>query len=302
MRKKSIYTFTSFIIYANLNTSILYINAQAKHQQLKTNDIHNHSDIIIVGGTEVVPGRYSYMVALTTFTGFRFCGGSLIAPEYVLTAAHCATDGNTQVLIGRHNLSSLEEKYETIPVEYEVIHPGYVGSTLENDIMVLKLERESTYAPVAYDKGNANVSSGVEVSTMGWGRISYGGNSSDILLETEVDVKCNCECNRRNVYNGKVTDDMVCASRPGKDSCQGDSGGPLIIKGNDTATDTVVGIVSWGIGCAFASYPGVYSRVGTNSDFVDCVVNGGTDCGVMEECTKKKNTSTLLYVLRNLMI
>eukprot|EP00594_Rhizosolenia_setigera_P013861 CAMPEP_0178955374 /NCGR_PEP_ID=MMETSP0789-20121207/9564_1 /TAXON_ID=3005 /ORGANISM="Rhizosolenia setigera, Strain CCMP 1694" /LENGTH=290 /DNA_ID=CAMNT_0020636987 /DNA_START=169 /DNA_END=1041 /DNA_ORIENTATION=+ len=254
---------------------------------------------IIVGGTEVEKGRYEYMVALTTQNGFQYCGASLISPGYALSAAHCSGN-NPQVLIGRHDLSDSSEDFETIQVEYEVVHPGYNSWTLENDVMVLKLASNSTYSPVKYDDGSADTSSGVDVVVMGWGTTTSGGQSSDLLLEVELDAISNAEC--ENEYGaGEITDDMLCASRAGKDSCQGDSGGPLILKGTDSASDVQIGIVSWGYGCADPDYSGVYSRVSSNTEFIECVVNGGSEaCGDVKacDCTRSK----LLKNLKSLML
>eukprot|EP00594_Rhizosolenia_setigera_P005918 CAMPEP_0178948684 /NCGR_PEP_ID=MMETSP0789-20121207/5615_1 /TAXON_ID=3005 /ORGANISM="Rhizosolenia setigera, Strain CCMP 1694" /LENGTH=170 /DNA_ID=CAMNT_0020629089 /DNA_START=351 /DNA_END=863 /DNA_ORIENTATION=+ len=166
--------------------------------------------------------------------------------------------------------------------------------------MVLKLASNSTYSPVKYDDGSADTSSGVDVVVMGWGTTTSGGQSSDLLLEVELDAISNAEC--ENEYGaGEITDDMLCASRAGKDSCQGDSGGPLILKGTDSASDVQIGIVSWGYGCADPDYSGVYSRVSSNTEFIECVVNGGSEaCGDVKacDCTRSK----LLKNLKSLML
>jgi len=232
----------------------------------------------IVGGTEVNPGRYAYQAALVDGSGSQFCGGSLIAPGYVLSAAHCAGIGSA-VQIGRHDLSDSSEDFENINVVTEITHPDYDDDTLENDIMILKLESDSSAQPVEYDTGSADTSAGEDVTVMGWGTTQSGGSSSDVLLEVEVDIVSNSDC-ESDYGSGAITDVMMCAARDGKDSCQGDSGGPLVIVGSDAATDVQVGIVSWGNGCADPSFPGVYARVSEFTDFIECVLSGGTDeCG-----------------------
>jgi hypothetical protein len=97
-------------------------------------------------------------------------------------------------------------------------------------------------------------------TTMGWGATSSGGWSSNVLLEVDVPIDNSCG----NYSNSEITNNMVCAgdNNGGEDSCQGDSGGPLIMT-NDEGEYELIGIVSWGYGCAEAGYPGVYSRIWT---------------------------------------
>jgi len=228
----------------------------------------------IVGGQPVSPeDRYPYQVAVTTSSGFQYCAGSLIAPSWVLSAAHCAGESGGKVQIGRFNLDDNTETYENIEVDYEVTHPQYNGNNLDNDYMLLRLKTPSQYPLVSIDGGGQDTSAGVDVNVMGWGTTSAGGNSSPLLLEVEVDIISNSDCNTD--YGGGVTDNMICAARAGKDACQGDSGGPLIIRGNDATQDVLVGIVSWGIGCASPSYPGVYSRVSEGYDWITQYVSFG---------------------------
>merc|ERR1712151_1200266 len=90
-------------------------------------------------------------------------------------------------------------------------------------------------------------------------------------------------------YNGDVDKDtMICASREERDSCQGDSGGPLIIKGDDATSDVLIGIVSWGFGCAEPTYPGVYTNVGFFNKFITdgltCEFGSGMDASSFESC------------------
>lgn len=116
--------------------------------------------------------------------------------------------------------------------------------------------------------GDIILSDGVDVTTLGWGTTSSGGSKSSILLDVDLKVVDQNECNEKYQAGGAtITDVMFCAAAEGKDSCQGDSGGPLVIK-RDTSTDVQVGVVSWGFGCADASYPGVYARVSKYIDFI----------------------------------
>lgn len=223
----------------------------------------------IVGGTEVNPiGRYPFMVSLQSEWG-HFCGASLIDKEWLLSAAHCQGSA-THVVIGGHNLYDDSHETEIIEVDFEIIHPEYSGYTLQNDVMLIKLKGISNYTPVVLDNGNdpSLTQHNADVTAIGWGTTSSGGQGSANLLEATMDVVSNTNC--ENQYgSGSITNDMLCAARDGKDSCQGDSGGPLIMKGSDSLSDVQVGVVSWGIGCADPNYPGVYARI---SHFYDWII------------------------------
>uniref|UniRef100_A0A061SFF1 Trypsin n=1 Tax=Tetraselmis sp. GSL018 TaxID=582737 RepID=A0A061SFF1_9CHLO len=243
----------------------------------------------IVGGTVVdPPHRYPYTVNLVRYGFLEFCGGSLIAPNVVLTAAHC-NKPRTTVWIGRHNLRNRDEDYERIEV-VETAHsnPSWDSSTNDNDIILLRLERPSTRQPVAIDGGELvkfveEGARGPRVTTMGWGTTSWQGRRSSVLRQVTVSGIPPEYCNGTKMYDGLITRNMLCAASIGKDACQGDSGGPLVVSKEEQALwedfdygqDVLVGLVSWGIRCAAleveldrasnteeeTGYPGVYTRV-----------------------------------------
>ncbi|KAL3778872.1 hypothetical protein HJC23_005979 [Cyclotella cryptica] len=208
----------------------------------------------IVGGVEAISGRYPYTVALTS-NGFQFCGGSLIAPDTVITAAHCMDGTSFNVVIGRHDLRT--SSGEEIARKTEIVHPNYDGNSMVNDFAIVLLSRAITQN-VQFIKLNNNItnpSAGAISRTMGWGDTTEGGTGSNVLREVDLPIITNDSCNQK--YSGEIFDSMICTFQPGKDSCQGDSG-----------TDTLIGIVSWGIGCATNQYPGVYSRVSNGYDWI----------------------------------
>jgi trypsin len=220
----------------------------------------------IVGGTEVnPPKKYSWQVAGMYGTQ-QVCGASLIAPNYVLCAAHCSPYV-TKVRIGLHNKYT-DTDYEEFTVIEETLHPSWNSGNLDYDFMVLKLSGSSSYDPVTLDSGMSL--EGETLRTIGWGTTSSGGASSSVLLEADVDYVSNTDCNAN--YNGSILPSMMCAASPGKDACQGDSGGPLV----ETDSLVQVGVVSWGIGCANPSYPGVYSRVSMAYSWINSFLDGST--------------------------
>jgi len=216
----------------------------------------------IVGGTEATRGRFPYMVNLATRGGMVFCGGSLIAPNVVLSAAHCAGMA-THVFIGRFDLAA-GEQFERFSVA-EIPHPDYNSETVENDIMLLRLSGSSSVRPVWLDTGSATdpeygFETGDLLNVMGWGATQESGSGSNKLMEVGVNYVPRTTCN--TAYGGAIVSGMLCAASPGRDSCQGDSGGPLIVKGvNNAIEDLQVGVVSFGVGCARPAFPGVYAAV-----------------------------------------
>lgn len=222
--------------------------------QIKQDWLQDHPNFVspqIVNGSPVDPFSYPYMVKAGG------CGASLVGPYTLLCAAHCAgAFGSVQ--IGRHNLNDSSEVFETHVVAELVSHPDYSASGTNNDFMMVRLQTRSEYAPVVLS--SEVIGDDVELTVMGWGTTSSGGNASPILLEVDVDSMTNQEC--KGAYGqSAITDAMICAARTtngvSSDSCQGDSGGPII----KTSTGEQVGVVSWGAGCANPNYPGVYARV-----------------------------------------
>lgn len=227
----------------------------------------------IVGGDEAQPGAWPGTVALY-IDNTQACGGTLIADEWVLTAAHClvspesATGGLSQVVIGRHRLSSGDG--ETRTVKKAIRHAGYDATTNDNDIALLQLSSKTNAprAKLVTKSQITNVSEGATVTVVGWGNTRpFLGRPSDVLRQVSLPLMSIPECRSYRGYD-VVTNNQLCAGLPqgGRDSCQGDSGGPLFMT---AGTDKVqVGIVSWGRGCARRKAPGVYTNVGNYLDWL----------------------------------
>lgn len=224
----------------------------------------------IIGGTEA--RDWPWMVSLSdrknNYNG-HFCGGSLISPDWVITAAHCLEGerpDNFHVVVNVHNLKV--DAGQKIAVKRIFIHPNYSKKSDDFDIGLVQL-KEPVRKAVTLSLIHEDLSlTGILATVIGWGTVKdtkYGSYPAK-LQEIQVPIVSNREC--RNVYSTKsITDNMLCAGdlSSKKDACQGDSGGPLIIK--QSGNWVLAGIVSWGKGCAVRY--GVYSRVSKFTDFIE---------------------------------
>lgn len=140
-----------------------------------------------------------------------------------------------------------------------IIHPLFRPNQFPNDIAVLHFEKALTFGAnvraIALPPHDSPVPYGRNCTVTGWGRTSEGGLSANTLKIITKPIVSNKECNR--AYNGQVTPDMMCAgvAAGGIGACQGDSGGPLLVN------KVILGVVSWGRGCARPGFPAVYARV-----------------------------------------
>lgn len=238
---------------------------------------------LIVGGYPVEPtDRYPYQVAVyekQSSSSRLQCGGSLITSRHVLCAAHCA-GVSKMVQIGRWKVNDNSEEYEQRNIKKKFKHPNYDNKSLENDFVIFELDSPITnFGPVKVNSLPDSPENGQTLNVMGWGTISSNGPVSKTLLETNVGYMSNTQCSAK-YGTGNIFPPMLCASSPGKDACQGDSGGPLIIRNpNSFEEDVLVGVVSWGFGCADARYPGVYARVSHVYQWIEDTVCTGDAVG-----------------------
>ncbi|MDQ7074901.1 MAG: trypsin-like serine protease [Gammaproteobacteria bacterium] len=260
----------------------------------------------IVGGTPSVAGAYPWMVSLQDNFG-HFCGGSLIADRWVLTAAHCTFDNNNtplpasqlHVAIGINTLDSVTPN-QLITVKTIHIHPDYThNSGSDSDIALLELSQTSNQTPTltATPSLMNQIAVASPLRVMGWGVLQENGRASNTLQEVDLPLVSQNSCNQS--YGGGITDNMLCAgfAAGGKDSCQGDSGGPLLYQNNGVWHQ--VGVVSFGNGCAQAGFPGVYTRVANYEswikEFVQGVqLEGSTAFGVIPQQSSPASSSLTL--------
>ena len=187
----------------------------------------------------------------------------------MLTAAHCLPGEPSIATIGRFDLSTDEgtdhEIIEAIP------HPDYNDRTSENDIALLRLADPSDAETIALiGRTEAFAAPGTDLTIAGWGLLEEGGQDSEIMMEVDVSILSNLAC--QVSYDATpviITPNMLCAGRLGKDSCQGDSGGPGMVRDLSRGIMRQVGVVSFGIGCARAQFPGVYARVARYLDWIE---------------------------------
>lgn len=227
----------------------------------------------IVGGVLAPNHAYPYMAAIEyTSDGFQFCGGSLIAPNKVLTAGHCVdTSEPVRVRIGTNNKNT--EAGQLINVTSQVRHPKFNNATLDYDVAIFTLASNVVLSD------NVNLAKlpeactsltcitgltqvGATVRVAGWGATNPNGSSPSVALrQVDVPIVSNATC---DTALGGVTARMMCAGfvTGGKDSCSGDSGGPLFGYLPIARTALQTGIVSWGIGnCGDPNTYGVYTRI-----------------------------------------
>ncbi|MEU9733718.1 serine protease [Streptomyces sp. NPDC048002] len=232
------------------------------------------ADSIVVGGFPVDVADSPWTVALSSrdrFGGNRsgqFCGGVVVGPSTVLTAAHCMGEdvlgepptADLRVIVGRTDLRTDEGR--EIAVQEIRINPEYDANTNAGDFAVLTLAEPLPQEAVvgAAAAGDPAYTSGTAATVYGWGDATGGGDYAYGLRAAQVHVLADSLCERAYPGGGDGSyraDSMLCAGEAlgGRDACQGDSGGPLVAEGR------LIGLVSWGSGCGRPGSPGVYTRV-----------------------------------------
>jgi trypsin len=236
----------------------------------------------IIGGSDVEDGQYPWLVGLGSpgdgsAYDRQFCGGTVIAEDVVLTAAHCVEDSAAEDLVVFSGAIDLEsaDVVETAVADLHVAEDYNDPIAMSNDWALLKLAEPVDVEPI----GLATEPEEYDLlETAGWGDTGDGFPTTAQWVEVPFVSDEDCEA----AYPDEVdAASMLCAGdleNGGVDSCQGDSGGPIMSpatdEDSDEPTQVLVGIVSWGYGCADAGNPGVYGEVADFNDAIDEVLAG----------------------------
>ncbi|KAG8166276.1 hypothetical protein KVR01_004828 [Diaporthe batatas] len=224
----------------------------------------------IVGGTTAVSGDFPFIVSLSRGTQGHFCGGILLNANTVITAAHCTvgqTASNVKVRAGSLAWASGGTQ---VGVSALKAHPSYNSAKIDFDVAVWHLATPiATSSTIGYAtlpaQGN-DPASGTQLTVAGWGFLSETSTAPPATLrKVTVPVISRATC-QSQYGTSAITTNMFCAglTAGGKDSCSGDSGGPIV-----DSSKTLLGLVSWGQGCAEPNFAGVYTRVGQFVDWIN---------------------------------
>lgn len=230
----------------------------------------------IVGGKIVKDGRYPYAAIL--FDKERgYCSGALIHPQVVLTAAHCTESDYVGVKVGVRNwlLDDIYgREYYGKTIAKAIVHPDFKKNEnrfyadMVGDLALLVLSGPLPADAITIRLPNSTTVIPSKLDSVGYGTTSEGGSAMStelrsVQLDSVARARCNTLLNKLNPKAYNLTDAVVCAGvlAGGRDTCQGDSGGPLFIKGASPKDDVIVGLTSFGEGCARKNAPAGYTNL-----------------------------------------
>ncbi|XP_033018370.1 acrosin-like [Lacerta agilis] len=246
----------------------------------------SHNLLRVVGGSNVLPGTWPWMVSFQVLTreGFSsFCGGSLISPRWVLSAAHCFQKPKeipwVRLSIGAISISNPGPNAQRRSIKRLVNHKLYKHDSygkVHNDVSLVELNEPVNCTD--YIQPACLPDDSVEVSLLSHCYVSgFGimdpktGNMPDIMQEGSVDLIPKATCSRRDWWSSKILKENICVGRleGGVATCKGDSGGPLMCREKRSERYWVVGVTSWGpSSCGQAKKPGVFTSTQLYLDWI----------------------------------
>ncbi|MBK7535018.1 MAG: trypsin-like serine protease [Myxococcales bacterium] len=247
-------------------------------QDLETTDDASQE---IVGGAATQITSVPWQVSLQSAAGNHFCGGSIVTPTWIVTAAHCVAEGAPGRIVAGISRLSQSGAGQIRSIKRVVSYPGYSSPEVGKDAAMIELTEPLTLngttvkaiRPLTAASSAALTATGVTTTVSGWGATAEGGTTLPDQLQW-VQVPVISLDSASASYGTTLTPDQLAAglAAGGKDSCQGDSGGPLVVA--DGAEMALAGIVSWGEGCARANRPGLYARVTSFAKWMDGLAGG----------------------------
>nr|XP_028574343.1 coagulation factor XII [Podarcis muralis] len=234
----------------------------------------------VVRGMVALRGSHPYMAAI--YIGDQFCGGSLIASCWVLTAAHCLEFrpdvSKISVVLGQTQYNRSTDGSVKFQVQNYLLHEHYSEITKRHDIALVRLKEKTpghcaefshSILPVCLPNSTETFDTSKPCQIAGWGHMYEGADKLSVYLqEADMPIIPHEQCRSEEVHGTHIAEDMLCAGyMDGRaDACQGDSGGPLVC--DEQGKATLYGIISWGTGCALENKPGVYTRVTHYLDWI----------------------------------
>ncbi|XP_055596182.1 trypsin 5G1-like [Uranotaenia lowii] len=255
------------VICAVLGTSLAF-NEHPKNLRPWWNTTQKQGRI--VGGFEISIEEVPWQVSLFVYT--HFCGGCIIGSYWVLTAGHCCASSDRPSFSIRAGSSNNYQGGREVRVRRSIRHPNY-GSTrrFDYDFALLELAEGLSFThsvqAIKLPRQGERVVAGAMCLLSGWGNTQNYLDDQSILRAANLPTVGYDDCDQAYYWQGGISPRMICAGywNGGKGSCQGDSGGPLVHDGK------LIGVVSWGVGCAEEGHPGVYGRVASVRDWIQQV-------------------------------
>lgn len=269
-------------ILFGLSLSIMSLGTACAIDDPADDDAISASADEIVGGTTTTIDKAPWQVAITSLSGFQFCGGSILNANWVMTAQHCVSNGSSDMrVVAGITRISLQSSGQIRTINAVARFPGFADPTTGKDISLLHLATpldlsgiNAKAIPVvtATDVSNGATNPGVLAMVTGWGTTSEGGSASDVLRTVDVPIQSNATASSE--YGFTISSDQLPAglTSGGKDSCQGDSGGPITVSVGGVRK--LAGAVSWGNGCAEPNFVGLYARASSFGTYISQRASG----------------------------